>query len=52
MFPDLVASLPLVPHSNSVIEFWGYVFNSAFIIVALIPALLFCKKPELKLPAA
>lgn len=42
------APIPLVPNSTSAIELGGYVFNSAFTVVALLPALLFYKKPEAK----
>lgn len=42
------AAIPLVPNNNSGITLWGFIFNSAFVIVALLPALLFYKKPEPK----
>jgi len=45
-FPDSPVVIGLVPKSTSGIELSGYLFNSAFKIVALLPALLFFKKPE------
>jgi hypothetical protein len=49
-FPDSAIGLPLVPHSTSGIELSGYIFNSTFTVVALLPALLFYKKPEANPP--
>lgn len=50
-FPSSPVAISLVPHTNSGIELSGYIFNSAFTIVALLPALLFYTKPEAKPPA-
>jgi hypothetical protein len=45
-FPSSSVAIPLVPQSKSAIELSAYIFNSAFTIVGLLPALLFYKKPE------
>ena len=45
-FPSSPVVISLVPFKDSVIKLTGFIFNSAFIIVALLPALLFYKKPE------
>jgi hypothetical protein len=45
-FPSSPIAISLVPFKDSAIKLAGFIFNSAFIIVALLPALLFCKKPE------
>lgn len=45
-FPSSPIAISLVPFKDSAIKLAGFIFNSAFIIVALLPALLFCKKPD------
>jgi hypothetical protein len=45
-FPSSPVVISLIPFKDSVIKLTGFIFNSAFIIVALLPALLFYKKPE------
>ena len=51
-FPSSPVAISIVPHNNSGIELSGFIFNSVFMIVALLPALLFYKKPEAKSSAA
>jgi len=43
-FPSSPIILPLLSSSESAVRMSGYIFNSAFILVALLPALLFYKK--------
>lgn len=45
-FPSSPIVISLVPLVASEIKLSGFIFNSAFMVVALLPALLFYKKPE------
>lgn len=45
-FPSSPIVIPMIQNSNSAIQSSAYIFNSAFVIVASLPALLFYKKPE------
>ncbi len=45
-FPSSPVALPLVSGNSAAVKMSGYIFNSAFTIVAFLPALLFYKKQE------
>ena len=51
-YPSSPIAVPLIPLNSSAIRLGGFIFNSAFMVVALLPALLFHPKPKVNPPAA
>ena len=51
-FPSTPQWIQWTPKSNSEIVFYGYFFNSLFKVFALMPALLFFKKPKGKMDSS